>query len=107
MTVPHPGEAAHTKGLPLTATLGALGVVLIFAVVPFGSQLFNECRLNDIGMFRNGAYTRIMVDQEKPPHPFPPKEPPDVLLLQRTIKSLEQENAWLKERLANLTTPQA
>src|SRR5229473_3365021 len=27
MTVPHPGEAAHTKGLPLTATLGALGVV--------------------------------------------------------------------------------
>src|SRR5437660_6823404 len=27
MTVPHPDEAAHTKGLPLTATLGALGVV--------------------------------------------------------------------------------
>src|SRR6201986_4315176 len=27
MTVPHPGEAAHTKGLPLVATLGALGVV--------------------------------------------------------------------------------
>src|SRR6201989_762391 len=27
MTVPHPGEAAHTKGLPIAATLGALGVV--------------------------------------------------------------------------------
>src|ERR1700719_1233320 len=27
MTVPHPGEAAHTKGLPIVATLGALGVV--------------------------------------------------------------------------------
>src|SRR3979411_302443 len=27
MTVPHPGEAAHTKGLPLTTTIGALGVV--------------------------------------------------------------------------------
>src|SRR4249920_1211003 len=27
MTVLHPGEAAHTKGLAITATLGALGVV--------------------------------------------------------------------------------
>jgi hypothetical protein len=36
------------------------------------------------------------------PLPFPIREPPDVLLLQRTIKSLEQENAWLKERLAQL-----
>src|ERR1700693_3664414 len=27
VTVPHPGEAAHTKGLPIVATLGALGVV--------------------------------------------------------------------------------
>src|ERR1700740_480910 len=27
MTVPHPGEAAHTKGLPVAATMGALGVV--------------------------------------------------------------------------------
>src|ERR1700726_3424060 len=27
MTVPHPGEAAHTKGLPIPAPLGALGVV--------------------------------------------------------------------------------
>ncbi len=27
MTVPHPAEAAHTKGLPIVATLGALGVV--------------------------------------------------------------------------------
>jgi len=35
------------------------------------------------------------------------RNPPDVLLCQRTIKSLEQENAWLKERLAqSLTTLQ-
>src|SRR6478735_6916427 len=27
MTVPRPGEAAHTKGLPIVATLGALGIV--------------------------------------------------------------------------------
>src|ERR1700746_657626 len=27
MTIPHPGEAAYTKGLPIVATLGALGVV--------------------------------------------------------------------------------
>src|SRR6476661_366508 len=27
MTVPNPGEVAHTKGLPIVATLGALGVV--------------------------------------------------------------------------------
>src|SRR4249920_1299676 len=27
MTVPHSGEAAHTNGLPIVATLGALGVV--------------------------------------------------------------------------------
>src|ERR1700686_3974907 len=30
------------------------------------------------------------------------REPPDVLLLQRTIKSLEQENAWPKEQLAHI-----
>jgi hypothetical protein len=30
------------------------------------------------------------------------KEPPDVLVCQRTIESLEQENAWLKERLAQI-----
>jgi hypothetical protein len=29
-------------------------------------------------------------------------EPPDVLHLQRTIDSLKQENAWLKERLAQI-----
>src|SRR6201987_3653642 len=27
MTIPHPGEAAYTKGLPTAATIGALGVV--------------------------------------------------------------------------------
>jgi len=50
--------------------------------------------------------THMPAFQEKnaPPRPlpFPTREPPDVLLLQRTIKSLEQENAWLKERLAQL-----
>jgi hypothetical protein len=69
-----------------------------------------ECRLNDIGTFRDAAswlheeVTHIMVYPEKPPHPlpFPIREPPDVLLLQRTIRSLEQENAWLKERLAQI-----
>jgi hypothetical protein len=43
--------------------------------------------------------------QEKiaPPGPLPaPSEPADVLHLQRTIDSLEQENAWLKERLAQI-----
>ncbi len=49
-------------------------------------------------------YTLIMAYQEKPPHPLtvPTREPPDVLLLNRTIKSLEQENAWLKERIAEV-----
>jgi hypothetical protein len=37
------------------------------------------------------------------PEPLAPTgEPPDVLSLQRTIKSLEQENAWLKEQLARI-----
>jgi hypothetical protein len=44
----------------------------------------------------------MMVYQEKivPPGSLPvlASEPPDVLLSQRTIDSLEQENAWLKER---------
>jgi hypothetical protein len=44
----------------------------------------------------------MMVYQEKivPPGSLPvlASEPPDVLLSQRTIESLEQENAWLKER---------
>jgi len=33
---------------------------------------------------------------------LPRREPADVLLCQRKIKSLEQENAWLKERLAQI-----
>ena len=38
-----------------------------------------------------------------PPEPLAPTgEPPDVLLLQRTIKSLAQENVWLKEQLARI-----
>jgi hypothetical protein len=38
-----------------------------------------------------------------PPGPLPALgEPSDVLHLQRTIDSLEQENAWLKERLAQI-----
>ncbi len=54
-------------------------------------------------------YTLIMVYQEKPPHPLPVsiREPPDVLLLQRTIKSLEQENVWLKERIAEVLRDKA
>ena len=54
-------------------------------------------------------YTLIMVYQEKPPHPLPVsiREPPDVLLLQRTIKSLEQENACLKEQLAHILRDKA
>jgi hypothetical protein len=44
----------------------------------------------------------MMVYQEKvaPPGSLPvlASEPSDVLLSPRTIESLEQENAWLKER---------
>jgi hypothetical protein len=47
----------------------------------------------------------VYLYQEKiaPPGPLraSPK-PPDVLTLQLTIKSLEQENAWLKEHLARI-----
>ena len=32
-----------------------------------------------------------------------PSEPTDVLNLQRTIDSLEQENAWLREQLRRIT----
>jgi hypothetical protein len=42
-----------------------------------------------------------MVSQEKiAPPGLPASEPPDVLHLERTIESLKQENAWLKEQLA-------
>jgi hypothetical protein len=44
--------------------------------------------------------TRIMVYQEKIGSPR--REPADVFLCQRKIKSLEQEIAWLKERLAEI-----
>jgi len=38
------------------------------------------------------------------PGPLPVRrEPADVLLLRRTIESLEQENAWLKAQLARTT----
>jgi hypothetical protein len=46
-----------------------------------------------------------MVPQDKitPLRPLPaPSEPSDVLHLQRTIDSLEKENAWLKEQLARM-----
>jgi hypothetical protein len=47
----------------------------------------------------------VMVSQDKivPLRPLPaPSEPADVLHLQRTIDSLEKENAWLKEQLARI-----
>jgi hypothetical protein len=46
----------------------------------------------------------VYVYQEKitPPGPLPARTKPDVLTLQHIIKSLEQENAWLKEQLARV-----
>jgi hypothetical protein len=47
----------------------------------------------------------MKVYQEKiaPPGPLTDHtEPPDVLLFQRTIESVEQENEWLKEQLAGI-----
>ena len=47
----------------------------------------------------------MIVFQEKivPPGPLPATtEPADVLHLQRTIDSLEKENAWLKTQLARI-----
>jgi hypothetical protein len=47
----------------------------------------------------------MMGYQEKiaAPGPLPVRhEPADVLLLGRTIESLEQENTWLKEQLAHI-----
>jgi hypothetical protein len=47
----------------------------------------------------------MMIYQEKivQPGSLPaPGEPADVLHLQRTIDSLEKENAWLKEQLARM-----
>jgi hypothetical protein len=44
----------------------------------------------------------IHQDNIAPPGPLPGNEPSDVLRLQRTIDSLQQENAWLKEELARI-----
>ncbi|MDX6557562.1 MAG: hypothetical protein QOF72_611, partial [Blastocatellia bacterium] len=55
-------------------------------------------RLRSLGLMRKD--TRIMVYQEKIASPR--REPADVLLCQLKIKSLEQENARLKERLAQI-----
>jgi hypothetical protein len=46
---------------------------------------------------------RVYQEKLEPPGPLPvlASEPSDVLLSQR-IESLEQENAWLKERLARI-----
>jgi hypothetical protein len=47
----------------------------------------------------------VYLYQEKitPPDPMAARtKRPDVLTLQHTIKSLEQENAWLKEQLARI-----
>jgi hypothetical protein len=42
------------------------------------------------------------MEKQEPPKPNLISEPPDVLNLQRTIESLERENAWLRERLARI-----
>ena len=47
----------------------------------------------------------VYLYQEKiaPPGPLPARtKPPDVPTLQHIIKSLKQENAWLKEQLAHI-----
>ena len=47
----------------------------------------------------------MMVYEEKiaPPGPLlASTEPSDALAFERTIESLEQENAWLKDRLARM-----
>lgn len=45
----------------------------------------------------------VYVYQEKIAPPGPARsKPPDVLTLQHILKSLEQENAWLKEQLARI-----
>jgi hypothetical protein len=47
----------------------------------------------------------VYLYQEKiaPLGPLPARtKPPDVSTLQHIIKSLEQENAWLKEQLAHI-----
>jgi IS1 family transposase len=44
----------------------------------------------------------VINQDEIAPGPLPASEPPDVLHLQRTIESLERENAWLKEQLARV-----
>jgi len=52
-----------------------------------------------------GKEPHMMGYQEKiaPPDPLPvTNEPSDVMLFHRTIRSLEQENAWLQERLARI-----
>jgi hypothetical protein len=46
-----------------------------------------------------------MIHQEQSARAVPlpaPSEPSDVLHLQRTIDSLEKENAWLKAQLARI-----
>jgi hypothetical protein len=50
-------------------------------------------------------FMMVYLYQEKitPPGLLPARtKPPDVLTLQHTIKSLKQENAWLKEQLARI-----
>jgi hypothetical protein len=45
----------------------------------------------------------VPANKVEPPEASPiSSEPPDVLHLQRTIDSLEKENAWLKEQLARI-----
>jgi hypothetical protein len=57
------------------------------------------------GLLVHEDHMMVYLYQEKiaPPGPLraSPK-PPEVLTLQLTIKSLEQENAWLKEHLARI-----
>jgi hypothetical protein len=44
----------------------------------------------------------VYLYQEKIAPLGPARTKPDVLTLQHAIESLEQENAWLKERLARI-----
>jgi hypothetical protein len=52
---------------------------------------------------RKGPLMKVYQEKIAPPGALPDHtEPPDVLLFQRTIESVEQENEWLKEQLAGI-----
>jgi hypothetical protein len=89
-------RSANSRTKPTQPKYQALGTargISIQRAIPLTARVFT----------RKGSLMMVYQEKIAPPGPLPDHtEPTGVLLSQRTIDSVGQENAWLKEQLAGI-----